>query len=248
MAISELAKDIIDLIGINCEVIPAGTEIGDVFKLYNREAVNSMDAGFPYRPVFIIPSETLYETLLMNLNNDEEEIVRENIIKYNEKMKNSELVSGEEYFARKIKEREADISAFMGKPAKAIEYGFDNFESLCEDGTEETKEIIFARVPVTNPWEIFAYLPFGGWNECPDTLELMAVCKYWYEKYYVRPVVISSDMLEFNDIRINDEATALKVATEMYIFCNDIIEQGLGTINKLSKLLMTSVPWTFWWD
>ena len=30
----------------------------------------------------------------------------------------------------------------------------------------------------TSPWEIFAYLPFGNWNECPDTPELMAVAKY----------------------------------------------------------------------
>ena len=25
-----------------------------------------------------------------------------------------------------------------------------------------------AKIPVKNPWEIFAYLPFGNWNECPE--------------------------------------------------------------------------------
>ena len=44
-----------------------------------------------------------------------------------------------------------------------------------------TYPLILAKIPVKNPWEIFAYLPFGGWNECPNTPELMAVAKYWFE-------------------------------------------------------------------
>ena len=37
--------------------------------------------------------------------------------------------------------------------------------------------LILAKIPVKNPWEVFAYLPFGGWNECPDTAELMAIAR-----------------------------------------------------------------------
>ena len=28
--------------------------------------------------------------------------------------------------------------------------------------------LVLAEIPVSRPWEIFAWLPFGGWNECPD--------------------------------------------------------------------------------
>ena len=38
-----------------------------------------------------------------------------------------------------------------------------------------TYPLILAKIPVKNPWEIFAYLPFGNWNECPNTPELMAL-------------------------------------------------------------------------
>ena len=48
-----------------------------------------------------------------------------------------------------------------------------------------------------NPWEIFAYLPFGGWNECPNTPELMAVAKYWAQQHGAVPAAMSHDELEF---------------------------------------------------
>ena len=28
----------------------------------------------------------------------------------------------------------------------------------------QTYPLILAKIPVKNPWEIFAYLPFGNWN------------------------------------------------------------------------------------
>ena len=43
---------------------------------------------------------------------------------------------------------------------------------------------------------MFVYVPFGNWNDCPDTETLMVVCKYWYEKYGAVPAVITSDQLE----------------------------------------------------
>ena len=51
------------------------------------------------------------------------------------------------------------------------------------DDTEMTYPLILAKIPVKNPWEIFAYLPFGNWNDCPDTPDLMAAAKYWFEQY-----------------------------------------------------------------
>ena len=63
-----------------------------------------------------------------------------------------------------------------------MEGGYDNrrFSSYWNSDTNMTYPLILAKIPVKNPWEIFAYLPFGNWNECPDTPELMAVAKYWF--------------------------------------------------------------------
>ena len=62
-----------------------------------------------------------------------------------------------------------------------MEGGYDNcrFSSYWNSDNNMTYPLILAKIPVKNPWEIFAYLPFGGWNECPNTPELMAVAKYW---------------------------------------------------------------------
>ena len=49
----------------------------------------------------------------------------------------------------------------------------DRFSSYWNDDTEMTYPLILAKIPVRKPWEIFAYLPFGNWNECTDTPELM---------------------------------------------------------------------------
>ena len=42
-----------------------------------------------------------------------------------------------------------------------------------------------------------AWLPFGGWNDCPDTHELMAAAKYWAERHGAVPAAMSHDELEF---------------------------------------------------
>ena len=63
----------------------------------------------------------------------------------------------------------------------------DRFANYWNDDTGMTYPLILAKIPVKNPWEIFAYLPFGNWNECPDTPDLMAVAKYWFEQHGAIP-------------------------------------------------------------
>ncbi len=57
--------------------------------------------------------------------------------------------------------------------------------------------IYLVEVPVKEPWQVFAYIPFGGWNECPDADEQMAVAKYWYEKYGAVAAHFSNDMIQY---------------------------------------------------
>lgn len=102
----------------------------------------------------------------------------------------------------------------------------------------------------SNPWEIFAYLPFGGWNECPNTPELMAVAKYWFEQYGAVPAVMTHDELEFLLPVPVSEKEAVDVAVELYGFCPDVIDQGPeeATVGALANVLRQSTVWYFWWD
>ena len=57
---------------------------------------------------------------------------------------------------------------------------------ICEavnDFSSFDGHFLLAEIPVNEPWQIFAYFPFAGWNDCPSAEEHMAVAKYWYEKY-----------------------------------------------------------------
>ncbi len=248
MNITDTCREMAELLSFDCEIIAAGTNVGEVYRLFNRAAVDAFDSGWAFRPVLLVVSEPLLETLYMNLNDDEEEIDRERIAQYNKVMLNTELIDGERLFADKLEQKREQVSAFMGKKVKPRTYGMDSFVTVCEGDSEETKELILAKVPTKNPWEIFAYLPFGGWNECPDTVELMSVSKYWHEKHGAIPSVISSDTLEYNTPKLENKDDSLKLATEMYLFCPDIIEQGMGTIHKLAAHITSSTPWLFWWD
>lgn len=55
---------------------------------------------------------------------------------------------------------------------------FSGFDSYSGNGIEET---ILFEIPVDKPWKVIAWLPMGGWNECPAPEEMITVCRYWYE-------------------------------------------------------------------
>ena len=110
--------------------------------------------------------------------------------------------------------------------------------------------MILAKIPVQHPWEVFAYLPFGGWNDCPDTAALMAVSKYWHEQHGAAPAVLTYDTLEYSVPAPVSEESARELAKEQYAFCADIVEQGASgmTVGKLAADLKNATVWYFWWD
>jgi hypothetical protein len=41
---------------------------------------------------------------------------------------------------------------------------------------------------------------------------------------------------------------ALELAREQYLYCNDIVDQGTGSLSGLAASLTTDDWWFFWWD
>ena len=115
-------------------------------------------------------------------------------------------------------------------------------------GTKKTEPLLLAEIPAENPWEVFAWLPFGGWNECPDTAEQMAMARYWFQRHGAVPAVVTADVLEYIlPVPVGQEA-AVRLALEQYAFCADIVDQGVGTLEALAAGLAQSDRWYFWWD
>lgn len=118
-----------------------------------------------------------------------------------------------------------------------------------QDGMLE-EDVILLRLPVRHPWEVIGYLPMGGWNDCPGPEDMMAVCKYWYERYGAVPAVFTHDVMEFYAPRRLNGADRLEAAKEHYAFCTDRVNQGTRTcqISELAAGLENSDVWYFWWD
>lgn len=112
----------------------------------------------------------------------------------------------------------------------------------------QVQPVVLAELPVKDPWEVFSYLPFGGWNECPPPEEQRAAAKYWFEQYGAAPAVMTPSVLEYILPAPVPQERALEVALEQYFFCADIVDQGVGTVGALTGGLSKSKFWYFWWD
>lgn len=114
---------------------------------------------------------------------------------------------------------------------------------------ESGKSVYLAEIPCSEPWKVFAYYAFGGWNDVPYDHELTAVFKDWFERYGAIPAVISGDVIEFwLDRPVVDPALAAKLAMEMYILCPDAVDQGTESTEALANAILGANVWYFWWD
>ena len=109
--------------------------------------------------------------------------------------------------------------------------------------------VYLAKMPTPRSWEAPVYIGMGGWNDCPDPAEISAFAKRWHERYGAEVISITHDVMEF--VVANPPTTredALALAKEQYLFCSDIVEQGVGDISTLAAALLNSKYWYFWWD
>jgi hypothetical protein len=111
------------------------------------------------------------------------------------------------------------------------------------------ERIWIAVVHVAYPWEAASAIEFGAWNACPTPEEHVAVMRYWSERWGAEPVGIAADTVEMLVARpptSRDDALAL--ANEQLAYCEDIVTQGVGTVEALAATLVDGKTWFFWWD
>lgn len=64
-----------------------------------------------------------------------------------------------------------------------------------------------------------AWLPMGGWNNCPTPFAMMMTARRWYEEYGAWPAAVSHDILEFAVEQPVPRERCLELAAEQGIFC-----------------------------
>ena len=256
---SEVAQAIMEYLDCECTYFPSMKDDDPIMAAYGYAKRDSAQEGFV--PVLIkADDETLLECLVMNADpkNDADiyEFDLKAVTEYRKKMLSTPIKDGkavmEELIGQRKEEAEDDDMDWDEEILGEMEGGYDNNRFSCywDSNTDMTHPLILAKIPVKNPWEIFAYLPFGNWNDCPDTPELMAAAKYWFEQYGAVPAAMSHDELEFDLPVPVSEENAMEAALEQYGFCPDIVDQEPedATVGALADVLRQSTVWYFWWD
>ena len=256
---SELADALMEYLDCECTYFPSMKDDDPIMLAYSYAKRESVKEGFV--PVLIkADDETLLECLVMNADpeNDADcyEFDLKTVTEYRKKVLSAPIKDGkavlEELTGQRREEAEDDDLDWEEEVLGEMEGGYDNDRFSCywDSDSHMTYPLILAKIPVKNPWEIFAYLPFGNWNECPDTPALMAVAKYWFERYGAVPAAMSHDELEFLLPAPVPKEQAVEVAVEQYGFCPDVVdqEQDDPAVGNLADVLRQSTVWYFWWD
>ena len=254
---SKVAWAIMEYLDCECTYFPSMKDDDPIMSAYNYARRLGVREGFV--PMLIkADDETLLECLVMNADPEHDadfyEFDLKTVEEYRKKMLSAPVKDGkailEELTGQRKEEAEDDDLDWEEEVLGEMEGGEpnDRFANYWNDDTGMTYPLILAKIPVKNPWEIFAYLPFGNWNECPDTPDLMAVAKYWFEQHGAIPAAMSHDELEFELPTPISKERAMEVAVEQYGFCPDLDQNEDGSIGSLADVLWQSTVWYFWWD
>jgi hypothetical protein len=123
--------------------------------------------------------------------------------------------------------------------------------SVTEDvlTNEPHPEVWIALVPTPRGWEVPAYLPFGDWNDCPPDEVHVAALRRYHDDWGAELVCLSRDTMELRaPRRPADREKAAALAREHFLYCYDLVAQGVESLNALAADRMKSPVWFFWWD
>ena len=230
----------------NCSAQPIdkNTSGEEMTQLYKQALTEGKSSGFTPVVVFV------------------DDILEETVEDYY-----SEAESSEAYISSVLSKDHPDGKKYLDKCYEALEEFYGEELSLNEElldalrsqsayasdskvipsaGTFEGN-VYLLRVPSAAPYEVFAYIPFCGWNDCPGVDDMISVCRHWYDSYGALPAVITHDMLIFYlEDPVTDVNTVAELAKEHAAFCQDSLD--MGGIESCAAMINKSPVWSFWWD
>ena len=256
LAPSETAEALMAYLDCECTYFPSMADDDPIMCAFEYAGKNAAHEGFV--PMLIAVDETLWECLMLNSDpahegDDDHAFDPDAVAAYRQSQLAAPLPDGrmvlEDGMAERRAEAEDDSKDWDTEVVGRMEGGFNNhrFSGYWNSETDMTHPVILARIPVRHPWEVFAHLPFGNWNDCPDTPQLMAVARYWFEKFGAVPAVMTHDELDFALPKPIGWELAVQTALEQYAFCPDM-DQNHESVGALADTLRQSKIWYFWWD
>lgn len=229
----------------NCNARPIDKKLSsaEMTKLYKEAFADGKQNG--YTPVIVFVDKILEEMVETNFKNAENEEA------YVKSVLSNDHSNGKEWLDRSYAGLHRKYGEFL-----TIDEGYLN-ERLSKQRQSKANtfipsassydgDVYLIQVPVTAPYEVFAYLPFCGWNDCPDVDDMISVCKYWYEEYGAVPTAITYDTLTFYlEDPVTDKDTAVKTGKEHCAFCSEGIVLA-GMVSYIDAVYISSA-WIFQW-
>ena len=192
--VEELAERLQGYLGCPCTYYPSANDCQLMISDFCQARARGKKEGFV--PMLVAVDEILMECFDLNGEGADAARMRQELLA-------APLEPGEEFLQNRLSEYqealEEDEPSYWEEQMGEMSGGeaIHSFLSIWDYSGKQTIPIVLAEIPVKNPWEVFAWLPFGGWNECPANEEHMAVAKYWFEKYGAFPALMTHDVLEY---------------------------------------------------
>jgi hypothetical protein len=106
-----------------------------------------------------------------------------------------------------------------------------------------------ALIPTDDWTTVPAHLRYGGRDNCPRAEYHVAALRSWRDRFGAELIGLGSDRMDLRvERRPETREQALELAGEHYVYCNDIVDQGEGTLSNLAACLFVDNWWNFWWD
>ena len=212
-----------------------------LLKDYNESLERGKIEGFI--PIII----DVNDTLLMDIEFNHKYIERIRTMR-KELIDNASSYEGKRWLDETLKEYQEDSEHYQKILGIPSDKGYEIQKLVLEE-----KYVLLAEVPVSEPWQLFAWFPFSYYNDCPDNKTLANVGKYWFEQYGAVPAFIEHNMLWMTVPRPVSDAQSLNLAKEQYAFCPNRFEVSyiqtiLQTIHALADSLRKSTVWKFRWE
>ncbi|MBO4326843.1 MAG: DUF4253 domain-containing protein [Clostridia bacterium] len=224
---------------------PSGS--ASITKIYKDAVKEGLEKGFT--PVIVYISDDLISYF--------EDVFGEEggIENYVSTKLNGKLKDPEEIIKERLNEHleYIDDSSFFDICDETADEWIDHsdswkFDSFLPSPDSFTGDPYLIEVPTRNPYEVFAWIPFCGFNECPDVDEMISLTKRWYEKYGAVPAQISFDTLSlYLSKPVSDRQESAEISKELFAVCPDIAFD-CGGIEPFFASVYNSYCWQFWWD
>ncbi len=244
------AELLVDYMDCHYKLIPAGTDINDINHKYLYALRYGAEWG--YSTVMIPVSGELSDRICLDENG------RAYSVESLREIRKNRLAMSDRLDTRVIEDRYAQKTAVIASKGISIE-DFENagipgvaincFSSFVKNGFS-TCDLLIAQVPVSEPWQLFAWMRTGGINGSPSDEELMAASKSWYDLCGAVPAVIGYGSVEY--FVPNGKPTpemALKIAREQFAICHERVLRltRSHSLGELVNTLTKSCVWYLGW-